>query len=307
MFAALHSDIDLGPLDTAVDAAIARGRATGLRVLGFGEITLVLGWPPERPELAVKRLPVFHEPAGVEAYTALVADYTAALHERGVGVVDTAVRALSAPDGIHVYLVQPFVPRERVLSVALASAAPARAERLLERLADAVCAAVDDGLGLDAQAGNWAVGDDDGLALFDVSTPLMRSPEGRDRLDMALFVSIYPPVLQPLLRRVAHEIARPYHEPRAVLLDVASNLHKEQLDRCVPMLLAATAAHVGPPIDHAEVMRYFRRDRALWLLLQRLRRADRAWQRAVRRRPYPFLLAPPYRYGPMRPPGESPP
>jgi hypothetical protein len=64
---------------------------------------------------------------------------------------------------------------------------------------------------------------------------------------------------------------------------------------------------VHPPIDHAEVLRYFRQDRALWLALQRLRRADRAWQRTVRHRPYPFLLAPPYRYGPMTPPGETPP
>jgi hypothetical protein len=92
-----------------------------------------------------------------------------------------------------------------------------------------------------------------------------------------------------------------------VLLDVASNLHKERLDRCVPMLLAAANARVAPPIHEREVLRYFRQDRALWLLMQRLRRGDRAWQRFVRRRPYPFLLAPPYRYGPMTPPGESPP
>lgn len=307
MSAAVQSEIDLDRLDATVETAIRSGRPRGLRVLGFGEITLVLGWPPEHPVLAVKRLPMFHDPAAVEAYARLVADYGAALRERGVGVVDTAVHPLVTPTGVHVYLVQPLVPRERVLSVTLASAEPVRAERLLERLADAVCAAVDPGVGLDAQAGNWAVGDDDELALFDVSTPLLRAPDGRDRLDMSLFVSIYPAVLHPLLRRVAHEIARPYHEPRSVLLDVASNLHKEQLDQCVPLLLAAAAARVGPPIAHAEVLRYFRRDRALWLALQRLRRADRAWQRRVRRRPYPFLLAPPYRYGPMTPPGESPP
>jgi hypothetical protein len=28
----------------------------------------------------------------------------------------------------------------------------------------------------------------------------------------------------------------------------------------------------------------------MWALLQRARRVDRAWQRHVRRRPYPFLL-----------------
>jgi len=266
----------------------------------------VLGWPTDEPAIAVKRLPVFGERAQVETYARLVAEYLAVLCERGVGVVDTEVRSLAAPDGFHVYLLQPLVPRERVLSVALASAPPARAEALLERLVDAVCAAVDAGVGLDAQAGNWAV-DGDRLALFDVSTPLLRSPEGRDRLDMSLFVSIYPSALRPLLRRVAHQIAGPYHVPRSVLLDVASNLHKERLDRCVPMLLAVANGRVDPPIDHAEVLRYFRQDRALWLALQRLRRADRAWQRTVRHRPYPFLLAPRYRYGPMTPPRETPP
>ena len=96
MSAALQPDIDFGPLDAAIDAAIGQGHAGGLPVLGFGEITLVLGWPPERPEFAVKRLPVFDGPARVEAYAALVAEYVGALRERGLGVIDTAVRSLAA-------------------------------------------------------------------------------------------------------------------------------------------------------------------------------------------------------------------
>ena len=47
---------------------------------------------------------------------------------------------------------------------------------------------------------------------------------------------------------------------------------------------------VEPAIDEAEVRRYYREDAAMWALLQRLRRIDRAWQRRVRRRQYPFLL-----------------
>jgi hypothetical protein len=304
--AALDPALDLAPLDAAVDAAIGAGEADGLRVLGFGQITPCSAGPPRSQAVAVERLPVFGAPHHVEAYARLVTEYLEALRGRGVGVVDTEVRSLANADGFHVYLVQPLVPRERVLSVALASAPPRQAEALLERLVDAVRASVDAGLGLDAQAGNWAV-DGDRLDLFDVSTPVLRSPDGRDRLDMSLFVSIYPSALLPLLRRIAHQIAGPYHDPRSVLLDVASNLHKERLDRCVPMLLAVANERVGPPITHAEVLRYFRQDRALWLALQRLRRADREWQRRVRHRPYPFLLAPPYRYGPMTPPGETPP
>jgi Family of unknown function (DUF6206) len=247
---------------------------------------------------------VFPDAAAVERYQALVAGYTAALHERGVAVIDTVVRTLAAPGAVHVYLVQPLVPRERVLTVVLASAPPERAEVLVERLVAAIYAVVDARLGLDAQAGNWAV-EDGRLALFDVSTPLMRSPDGRDLLDMAVFASVYPAALRPALRRIAHAIAAQYHDPRAVLLDVAANLHKERLDRCVPMLLGAARSRARPPVTQREVVRYFRRDRALWLLLQRLRRLDRAWQRAVRGRPYPILLPPPYHYGPMTPPGEA--
>ena len=97
---------------------------------------------------------------------------------------------------------------------------------------------------------------------------------------------------------VAHRIMDQYHDPRNVLVDVASNLVKERLERWLPEFLAAANRRVAPPITEAEVRRYFARDRRLWLTMQRLRRADRAWQRGVRRRPYPFLLAPPYRYEP---------
>ena len=301
-----QADIDLAALDASVAAAIERGSPAGLRVLGFGEITLTLGWPPDRPVVAVERLPVLEDPVAAEAYAALVAGYGAALRGRGVEVVETVVRLLDAPDGVHVYLLQPVIPRGRILSVALASAPPDHAGALLDRLVDAICTSVDSFLGLDAQAGNWAI-EGDRIALFDVSTPLMRSAEGHDLLDMSVFASIYPAALRPLLRRIAHQIAAQYHDPRVVLLDAASNLHREGLDRCLPMLLSAAERRIAPPVTPPEVGRYFRRDRALWLLLQRLRRLDRSWQRAVRRRPYRFLLPPPYHYEPMPPPEEASP
>ena len=65
--------------------------------------------------------------------------------------------------------------------------------------------------GLDAQASNWAV-EDGGLACFDLSTPLMRSPEGQHRLDLSLFPSIYL-ALRGVLRPVAHGVMAQYHDP----------------------------------------------------------------------------------------------
>ena len=296
--------LDLDAADAAVDAAIHAGDAGPLRVLGYGEITLTLGWPSEEPELALKRLPVFRSQVQLDAYEALLRHYLGELERRGVNVVETnLVRTGGSPP--HAYLVQPLVPEADLLDRVLESARPDRGEALLRTLADTVARAVDSSVGLDAQVANWAVSGDQ-LADLDVSTPLMRSPAGEDLLDVSLFLSIYPAALHVPLRRVAHDVMGDFHNPRQVLVDVASNLVKERLDRWLPAMLAAANRHVSPPITQAEVSAYFRRDRRLWLLMQRLRRADRAWQRRVRRRAYPFLLPPPYRYGPPELPERRP-
>ena len=292
------STIDVERLDAAVEAAIARGSADGLAVLGFGEVTLVLGWPTEAPAVAVKRLPPLRSRARADAYERLLQDWVAALRAAGVQVLDTEVRTVDAAGGwVRAYIVQPLVAQERLLNHVLRGAGEAEGRALLERLVELVTAAVDGRVGLDAQAANWVVEDGD-LSCLDVSTPMLRDARGRDRLDLDLFLSIYPWALRPALKPVAHSVMAPYHQPRGVLLDTASNLHKEQLDRWIPQLLAAAAPRLERPITATEVRRYFARDKRLWLLMQRLRRADRAWQRAARRRAYPFLLPPPYEYGP---------
>ena len=298
--AARARSLDIELVDRVVEEAIRAGEPGTLQVLGYGELTLVFGWPRERPEFAVKRLPPFRDVAQLERYGDLLDRYTAALRDRGVRLVPTELGATDADGGgpPHAYLVQPLVPRERHLNVLLRKAAPETGAALLDTLVEQVAMVVDPELGLDAQASNWAV-EDGGLACFDLSTPLMRSPEGRHRLDLSLFLSIYPWALRGVLRPVAHGVMAQYHDPRTVLLDVASNLVKERLDRWLPAFLGAAAARVSRPIEEDEVRRYFARDKKLWLLMQRLRRTDRAWQRSVRRRPYPFLLPPPYRYGPQ--------
>ncbi len=291
--------LDIEPIDRAVEEAIRVGEPGVLRVLGYGELTLVFGWPRERPEFAVKRLPPFRDVAQLDRYRDLLESYMAALRGRGVRVLPTELRATGSEGGSpRAYLIQPLVPRDRHLNALLREVTPETGAALLETLVEQVAAVVDRELGLDAQASNWAV-EDGGLACFDLSTPLMRSPDGRHGLDLSLFLSIYPWALRGVLVPVAHRVMGQYHDARTVLLDVAANLVKERLDRWLPVFLRSTAARVSPPVDETEVHRYFARDKKLWLLMQRLRRADRAWQLRVRRRPYPFLLPPPYGYGPQ--------
>ena len=74
----------------------------------------------------------------------------------------------------------------------------------------------------------------------------------------------------------------------------ACNLIKEGLGRWLPTFVAATNRRLGPahgkPLTLREVEKYYADDARMWGLLQVMRRADRYWQRKVRRRPYQFLL-----------------
>lgn len=285
---------DLDAAHAAVEAAIAAGEPAGLRVLGYGEMTLVVGWPTESPTHALKRLPPFATEREVRAYDTLVRDYVAALAERGVASVSTDVVTRPARGGIAAYLVQPMAPPERVLNGWL-EAGPPQAEALvtLTALAEAVVRAADEHLGLDGQVSNWVLTDGGGLELVDLTTPMLRDDRGRDRIDTRLFTAVYPWVVRGALRRfVAPGVIAGYHNPRSVLTDAASNLMRENLDEWVPVLLRAAGAVLDDPPTAGEVDRYYRSNTRLWAMTERMRRAERWWQRGVRRRDYPMLLAP---------------
>jgi Family of unknown function (DUF6206) len=293
-------ELDIEHLDATVEEAVRVGAPGGLCVLGYGELTLVIGWPTERPVLAVKRLPPFWNADRLDAYARLLERYIEILRERGVRVAQTEIRSHpGAHGGIRAYLVQPLVARDLHLNIILGGVEEARARELLEGVVENVYRCVDDEVGFDAQAANWWV-EGGRLGYFDISTPMLRDPDGREQLDVSLFLSVYPWLTRPVLARIAPGVMAQYHDPRIVLLDFASNLHKEGLDRHVPALLAAANQRLERPLGPTDVHRYFRQDKLLWALMQRLRLADRAWQRHARRRPYPLLLPPRYRYGPRR-------
>jgi hypothetical protein len=280
-------DAELAALEGQVQAALAAADTGALRVLGYGEITLVLGWPPADPRVACKRLPVFRDPRRAAAYGETVTEYIGALAQRGVVVVPSEWRTVALRDGIAAYVVQPVLPAAALApNVARSELSPVD---LLERVVRTIAETVDVGVGLDGQLSNWAVVDDE-LRYFDVTTPMLAGDDGT-RLDLDLLVQPLPAVIRAAVRRwVAPGIVARYHRPRDVLVDLVGNLLKERIDVLVDPVIEIANRHVTPTIDRDEVERWYRSDARTWEALLRLRRADRWWQRHVRRRPYPFLL-----------------
>ncbi len=273
-------------LEAGVVAALDGGSSETLAIIDYGEISTVLAAEGTDGPLVCKRLPGMTR-SQLAHYEEVLADYLRLLGERGVDVAPSEVHIVG-DDPVIPYCVQPRY--ERLLVEDLRSPHRALIERRMVQLCRRVEAAARDGIGLDAQVSNWAVVDDD-LVYLDVTTPLLEDEMGRQRLDLRLFLASLPWAMRaPVRRFLLDEILSHYRSPRPALVDAVANLHKERLADAIPALLVAANAVVDPPITAEEARRYYRQDAIMWEVLQRLRRADRWWQRRVRRRRYPFLL-----------------
>ncbi len=271
--------------------ALASAEVEGPEVLGYGEISSVLALRSGGSGAACKRLPPFPSEGAFEDYRSCFAAQLEAFEAGGIPVLATELHCVARPGkGPTVYCVQPLVETERLAPHRLARDRNGSGQELFESVLDLALGYVSPTRGFDAQLANWAVLDGS-LAYLDVSTPFLRDEEGRERLDVDVFLASLPWALRGFVRRfMLRGILDAYYSPRGVVLDLLGNLIKEGLGERLPELVPVTARRLGEPVSVEEVRRHYARDARTWHLLQRLRRLDRAWQQHVRRRPYPFLL-----------------
>jgi hypothetical protein len=281
----------LADLHRAVEDACRSGQQGSLPVLGYGEISLVVAWPPEQPQWAAKRLPVFRDRAAVESYSQVLDRYVDTLQARGVDVLETSVQTVDGGrGGVTAYLVQPVVPAEALGHRLLLGAEPSPEHPVLAHVVDRIAAVVDDQVGFDGQLANWAR-HGDRFVYFDLTTPMLRDELRHWRVDGRLLAAAAPWALRPVMTKyVIPSIEGRYHDRHLVVLDVAVNLLRLRMQEWVAPLLAAARERAGVAVTPDEVQRDYRSESRTWKALQLVRRTDRAWQMRVRHRPYPFLI-----------------
>jgi hypothetical protein len=274
-----------------VTRALESPHGSGPEVLGYGEISSVLALRFDGGGVACKRLPPFPSPSAFDEYRACFEAQAEAFAAHGIPVLATTLhRVEGAGSTLIAYCVQPLVEPRALVPARLAREPARRGTELVEAILGRALAYVSPRRGLDGQLSNWAVVGGE-LVYLDVSTPLLRDEEGRERLDVDIFLASLPWVLRGVVKRFAlRPILDPYYSRRGVVLDLLGNLIKEGLGERLPEWVPVAARHLGEPLDVDLVRRHYARDARMWHLLQRLRRLDRAWQWHVRRRPYPFLL-----------------
>ncbi|MCP5028664.1 MAG: hypothetical protein GY929_20510 [Actinomycetia bacterium] len=191
---------ELAGLEEAVGRALAAGDPSLLTVLGFGELSVALGWPTDQPRLVCKRLPPFTV-AQLTRYEQVMAHYLEELSVRGVGVVDTSLMSLERNDGRRTaYLVQSLMPSESLGHNVLAAAAPDPDHPFLGALASTL-EAVSVRLSVDAQVTNFSW-DGTSVTLLDVGTPLVWDGSGAFQFDMTPFLVMVPAPRLKALQRV---------------------------------------------------------------------------------------------------------
>ena len=286
------TDIDLEQVEAAIGRALDSDDHGELTVLGYGEVSVAVGWPATAPVWACKRLPPFADMAAYRAYAALVEEYLARLTSAGVAVVDTDVRSLERSGGSVVgYLVQPALDATLLGPQVLRAADPEVGHPLIPAVVGSVLACTDGRTGIDAQLTNWAW--IDGRAVnMDVNTPFMWDDAGRTALDVDMFIAALPWIVRATQRRAVPKIIRRWSEPRWTLLDLAMNLYKDGLEDWIPHVLTTANPRLDEPIEAGELEALYRKEASLWVMMHRLKRVDRWWQRHVRRRRYEFLVAP---------------
>ena len=282
---------DLVALDAAMTRTFATGDASGLEVLGYGEISAVVSWASGGRPWACKRLPPFPGSADADRYAALFGEYLATLEARGVTVVPSTLQRIVRDDGtVVIYCVQPLLPVGQLAVKVLERSTDAQARALFETILARIVATASPQVGIDGQLSNWVVQGDD-VAMLDVTTPMLKDAAGRNRLDMELFLAAVPPPVRPLFRRyVVPSVVDKYHDPRGVTLDLVANLIKEGLEPHIGPFLAIANRQLQQPIEEAEVRRYYAGDARVWTIWQALRRCDRFIRQRLLGQPYPFLL-----------------
>ncbi len=287
---------ELAAFEDLVESALERGDERGIDIIGYGEVTTVLALDSSVGRRAVKRMPPFASAAQAETYENLVRRYVEALRAGGLEPVETQLQRVERKGGrVVVYCVQPSLAPGELAPAYVRELDEASARECCERIYDAIAGVVSERLAPDGQLSNWAfVGER--LLYLDVTTPFMRDEQGREMLDWEHQLRALPALVRPPVRWwVAPHLLDKYYTLRGQIVDLLGNLIKERLEHLLEPLIALAneRLHFDPPIDEREVRRYYAGDARAYAFIQAARRADRWWQRRVRRRVYPYFLPPP--------------
>jgi len=293
------SDLSPADFDTAdlavIEEQIRHAQLTGsidhLTVLGFGEVSVAVGWPQANPTAVVKRLPPGSSAAGAEADLDAIRSFMRRVESRGGFVVPTALHTFSREDDAKVvpYLIQPAIPAELMAETVLANE-PARVDHpMLVALYNFVTTVSTDDGTVDPQLANFAW-DGEHLALFDLSTPMTWDATGKSTSRLESVTHALPAPLKPVARKAITDVMEYYRGPLNSLTQTCVFLKRMGLDDWAHAASETFNARLHEKIDPAEVATRYQRQSREFRRIKTLARLHRWWARNVQRQEFEFII-----------------
>ncbi|MFX0186320.1 MAG: DUF6206 family protein [Candidatus Hodarchaeota archaeon] len=290
-----------------------------IKILGFGEISLVFELVNDPAKLAYKRIPIFDTEKQVKRHIWAYNKYSQIL-EKDVGLTlpeyDTAW--FKDEEGkIWFYCVQEKVLPESAGHKVIHHISENEIETLVLLAMREMKKVYTYGkenryinLGFDGQISNFSVIDYDPkspqvdintkLSYLDTSTPLFRI-NGKEAMDALLFLKSTPFFLRPLIKAAfLQEVLDRYYDWRLVTIDLVANFFKEQKPEIIPSLIRLVNKFFTKEANEfnieqitlKEVEKYYKSDKMIWVLFQNARKIDRYIKTKLLRKEYDFYLPP---------------
>ncbi len=288
-----------------------------IKILGFGEISLVFEIIDDPNHLAYKRIPIFDNEKQVKRHTWAYNEYCKILSENiGLNLPEHSTLWFKDHKGqIQFYCIQQKIDPKAVGNKVIHNISDDEIENLIiltmrelkkvwtfnreNKIYD---------VGLDGQISNFVVIDYDHnnprinnsskLLYLDTSTPLFRK-NNIEAMEAELFLKSAPSFLRFLLKALfVQEVVDRYYDWRLVTIDLIANFFKEQKPEIIPRLIRRINRFFKEeadtfkidPITFEEVHKYYKNDKMIWVVFQNARRFDRYMKTKLLKKTYDFYL-----------------
>jgi len=307
----------LKKLERSIDTYNPEKGVVPIKILGYGEISLVFEIVGDPEQIAYKRIPIFENKKQVNRHIWAYNEYNRILKEEvGLNLPEYDVAWFKdEEDKIKFYCVQKKIPSESVgnrviheLSTEDINTLILLTMREMKKvwIYSKNHESID--LGLDGQISNFAIiGYDPNnpkiengtkLIYFDTSTPMFRK-NGIEAMDAELFLKSTPSFLRFLVKAAfLSEVVDRYYDWRLVTIDLIANFFKEQKSELIPELIHSVNKFFKEeasefnmePITFEEVEKYYKNDKMIWVIFQNARKIDRYIKTKLFKKRYDFYL-----------------
>jgi len=288
-----------------------------IKILGFGEISLVFEILEDPAHLAYKRIPIFDSAKQVRRHIWAYKEYCKILSDE-IGLILPEHDAIWFKDHkgqIQFYCIQQKINSNAVGNKVIHNISDDEIEHLIiltMRELKKVWTFNKENemydVGLDGQISNFVVidydhnnpriNDSSKLLYLDTSTPLFRK-NNIEAMEAELFLKSAPSFLRPILKALfVQEVVDRYYDWRLVTIDLIANFFKEQKPEIIPRLLKIINRFFKQeadefeiePIKYEEVYKYYKNDKMIWVVFQNARRFDRYLKTKLLKKRYDFYL-----------------